>query len=162
MFRTFHTHTTMLNARPTIFRFGVLGLISSLALFRTFHTHATMLNAHPTIFRFGVLDLFSSFGFVSNIPHTHTHTTALNAHPTIFYYRVLGFSSSFSFSWYDPCRCTKKKLSFSILILISNFLRQMRYRWNRHHSYIMNIVFLNNFLTNYILYILYYTRCVPK
>ena len=29
LFRTFHTHTTMLNARPTIFSFGVLGLFSS-------------------------------------------------------------------------------------------------------------------------------------
>ena len=30
------------------------------------------------------------------------------------------------------------------VILISNFLRQMRYRWNCHHSYIVNIGFLNN------------------
>ena len=29
-------------------------------------------------------------------------------------------------------------------ILISDFLRQMRHRWNRHQTYIMNIVFLNN------------------
>ena len=27
---------------------------------------------------------------------------------------------------------------------IYNFLRQMRYRWNRHLSYIVNFVFLNN------------------
>ena len=35
-------------------------------------------------------------------------------------------------------------MSFSILILISKFWRQMRYHWNRHHSYIVNIVFSNN------------------
>ena len=62
----------------------------------------------------------------------------------IFCFRVLGLLSSFSFVWIDPIRCTKKKLSFSIPILIYNFLRQMRYRWNRHHSYIVNIVFYNN------------------
>ena len=131
----------MLNDRPTIFCFEVSGLLSSFG-FVSIIPHTTMLNAHPTIFRFGVLGLFSSFGFVSNI--SHTHTTVLNAHPTILYFRVLGFLSSFSFVWIDPSRCTKKKLSFSILILISNFLRQMRYRWNCHHSYIVNIVFLNN------------------
>ena len=68
----------------------------------------------------------------------------LNAHLAIFCFGVLGFLSSFSFVWIDPSRCNKKKLSTSILILISNFLRQMRYRWNRHYSYIVNIVFLNN------------------
>ena len=44
LFRTFHAHTTMLNARPTIFCFRAL------VLFRTFHAHTTMLSAHPTIF----------------------------------------------------------------------------------------------------------------
>ena len=69
--RTFHTHTTMLNARPTVFvsEFWVCSRV--LGLFRTFHTHTTMLNTRPTIFSFGVLGLLSSFGFVSNIPHTH-------------------------------------------------------------------------------------------
>ena len=70
----------------------------------------------------------------------------LNAHPTIFYFQVLGLLSSLSFVSIDLSRCTKKKWSFSILILISNFLRQMRYRWNRHDSYIVNILFLNNLL----------------
>ena len=67
-----------------------------------------------------------------------------NAHPTIFRFPVLGLLSSFIFVWIDLTGCTKKKLNFSIPILISNFLRQMRYRWNRHHSYIVNIVFSNN------------------
>ena len=81
----------------------------------------------------------------TNIPRTHTPRCSTPT-PTIFYFRVLGFLSNFSFVWIDPSRCIKKKLSFSILIVISNFLRQMRYRWNRHHSYIVNIVFLNNFV----------------
>ena len=63
---------------------------------------------------------------------------------TIFCFRVFGLLSSFSCVWIDPTRCTKKKLSFSIPILIYNFSRRMRYRWNRHHSYIVNIEFLNN------------------
>ena len=88
-------------------------------------------------FCFRVLGLFRRF-------HTHTHTTMLNAHPTIFYFQVLGLLSSFSFVSIDSSRCTKKNWSVSILFLISNFLRQMRYRRNRHHSYIVNIVFLNN------------------
>ena len=33
LFRTFHTHIAMLNAHPTIFSFGVLGLLSSFSFF---------------------------------------------------------------------------------------------------------------------------------
>ena len=146
-----------------------------LGLFRTFHAHTTMLNARPNIFCFRVLSSFAIFGFVSNNPRTqprcstpasrfivsefwvccrvlslyqtfHAHTTKLNAHPTIFRYRVLSLLSSFSFVWIDLTRYTKKKLNFSVPILISDFLRQMRYRWNRHHLYIMNIVFLNKLM----------------
>ena len=103
----------------TIFCFRVLGL------FRRFHTHTVRCSTLAPRFFVSeswvcsrVLGLFRTF-------HTHTHHDA--QHPLI-----------------DPARCTKKKWSFSILILISNFLRQMRYHWNRHHSYIVNIVFLNN------------------
>ena len=40
LFRTFHTHTTVLNARPTIFSFGVLGLLSSSGFVSNIpHTH---------------------------------------------------------------------------------------------------------------------------
>ena len=74
------THTTMLNARPTIFCFGVLGLFP----------------------RFG---FFSNIAHT----HTHTHPTMLNARPTIFCFGVLGFLSDFSFVWIDPYRCNKKK-----------------------------------------------------
>ena len=73
---------------------------------------------------------------------------------TIFCFWVLGLLSSFSFVCIDPTRCTKKKLSFSIPILIYNFLRQMRYPWNRHHSYIVNIVFLNNVVQKQTFFIL--------
>ena len=109
--------------------------------FRNLFYLSAMLNARPTIFvsEFWVccrvLGLFQTF---------HAHTTMLNAHPTIFCYRVLSLLSSFSFVWIHLTRCTEKKLNFSIPILISDFSRQMRYCWNRHYSYIMNIVFLNN------------------
>ena len=43
-----------------------------------------------------------------------------------------------------PPHVLRKKLSFSIPVLLYNFLRENRYRWNRHHLYIVNIVFLNN------------------
>ena len=40
LFRTFHTHTTMPNARPTIFCFGFLGLFSSFGFVLNIpHTH---------------------------------------------------------------------------------------------------------------------------
>ena len=109
-----------------------------LGSFRTFHTHTTMFNAHPTIFCFRVLGLFASFGFVvefrvccrvSGLFRTfHTHTTMFNAHPRVCC-RVLVL-----FGLISPDVCTKKKLNFWIPILISDFLRQMRYRLNRHHS----------------------------
>ena len=35
-----------------------------------------------------------------------------------------------------------------MLISIFNLLGQMRYRWNRYHSYIVNIDFLNNLVQN--------------
>ena len=91
--------------------------------------------------------LFPSFGFVLEFWVCFEHSThtprCLMPAPRFFLsefwvcYRVLVFLI-------DPSRCTKKKLSFPILILISKFLRHMRYYWNRHHSYILNIVFLNN------------------
>ena len=70
MFRTFHAHTTMLNAHPTIIGFRVLGL-PVLGLFQILHAHITILNAHSTIFCFRVLalrvlGLFRTF---------HAHTT---------------------------------------------------------------------------------------
>ena len=110
-----------------------------LGLFRIFHTHTPRCSTPtPRIFVLEfwvcsrVLGLFQTF-------HTHTHTHhGAQRPPHDFFSRALGFLSSFSFVWIDPSRCTKKKLSFSILILISNFLRQMQYRWNRHHSYIVN------------------------
>ena len=61
-----HTHTTMLDAYPTIFCFRVSGLVPSFEFVVEFwifidwshpniqHTHTTMLDAHPTIFRFWV------------------------------------------------------------------------------------------------------------
>ena len=75
LFRTFHAHTTMLNARPTIFCFRALGLFVSfwvcfriLGLSRSFHAHTTMLNAHPPIF-------FLSFGFVCEFWVCFEHPT---------------------------------------------------------------------------------------
>ena len=47
-----------------------------------------------------------------------------------------------------PCVLLQYVWSRRILILIFNLLGQMRYRWNRHHSYIVNIVFLNNLVQN--------------
>ena len=75
---TFHTHTTMLDAQPTIFCFRVLGLLSSFGFLQIdltakFHTHTTMLNAHTTrifVSEFRVCCWF--LGFIdwshSNIP----------------------------------------------------------------------------------------------
>ena len=134
LFRTFHAHTTMLNAHSTIF-FRLLGLFASFGF--VLNIPRTHLDAQRPPDDF----LFPSFGFVSNIPRTHHDAQRL---PHDFCYRVLSLLSSFSFVWIDLTRCTKKKLDFSIPILISDFLRQMRYRWNRRHSYITNIVFLNN------------------
>ena len=95
--------------------------------------------------------LFPSFMFVLEFWVCFEHSThtprCLTPAPRFFVsgfwvcYRVLVFLI-------DLSRCSKKKFSFSILILISKFLRQMRYRWNRHHSYIVNIVFLNNLVQN--------------
>ena len=143
LFRTFHTHTTMLNAHPTIFCFRVLGL------FRTFHTHTTMLNAHPTIVCFRVLGLFRtfhththhdaqrpphdslSFGFVPNIPHTH-HDTQQPPHDCLF--PSFGFVPKIphTHEFWVCCRVLVlfgfippdiywEKLSFSIPILIQLF-----------------------------------------
>ena len=42
-----------------------------------------------------------------------------------------------------PCVLLPCVWSRLICTLIFNLLGQMRYRWNRHHSYIVNIVFLN-------------------
>ena len=65
LFRTFHAHTTMLNARPTIFCFRVLGSFASCGFVsnipRTYHDA----QRPPHDF------LFPSFGFISSIPRTH-------------------------------------------------------------------------------------------
>ena len=132
----------------TIFCFRVLGL------FQRFHTHTPRCSMPAP--QFFVSEIWVCSRVLALFRTFHIYTTMLNAHPTIFYFQVLGFWSSFSFVSIDPSRCTKKKWSFSILNLISNFIRQMRYRWNRHHSYIVNIAFLNNLVQKQNFYILHF------
>ena len=69
LFRTFHTHTSMLNTHICCLR--MFGLLSSFRFVLTFHRHHF---------------LFPSFGFVSNIPHIPQCST-----PTL-----LSFVSEFS------------------------------------------------------------------
>ena len=87
--RTFHTYTTMLSARPTIFCLEILGLFPSFGFISNIpQTHITMFNAHPTMFCFRVFGLFRAF---------HIQTTMLNASPTIFCFRVSVLFWSFGF-----------------------------------------------------------------
>ena len=89
-----HTNTTMLNARPTIFSFGVLGLLSSFGFVSNIpHTHTPRcLMPAPRFFLsefwvcYRVLGLFRTF---------HTHTSILNARPTIFSFGVVGLFRTF-------------------------------------------------------------------
>ena len=126
------------------------------------YAHTSMLNAHPTFFCFRVLGLLSIFGLVwidlTSALHTHARTHArTRAHTHIHTHHNAQRSPheflfpSFGFVGTNLTRCTKKKLylsSFSIPILIFNFSTQMRYRWNRYHSQIVNIVFLNYLVQN--------------
>ena len=67
-FRKFHTHTTMLNARPTIFSFGVLDL------FRTFHTHTPRcLTPAP---RFSLLKFWVCYRVLGLFRTFHIHRDA--------------------------------------------------------------------------------------
>ena len=160
---TFHTHTTLFSRffLPE-FRFcsRILGLFGLISPQHTIRTHLDAQRS-PHVF------LFPSFGFVVDFwasldwshvsaPHTRTHART-RAHTHIHTHHNAQRSPheflfpSFGFVGTNLIRCTKKKLylsSFSIPILIFNFSTQTRYRWNRYHSQIVNIVFLNYLVQN--------------
>ena len=151
-----HRPIFSLSVHSTIFCFRVLGLFSSFQFVsnipRTHHDAQ-----HPPHYFFFFFEFWVCFEHSTHTPWCSTPTRR---------FFVSEFWVCFKHSTHTP-RCStpirrffvaefwvcyldwshqmyyKKKLNFSIPILISDFLRQMRYRWNRHHSYIMNIIFLN-------------------
>ena len=108
MFRTFHAHTTMLNARPTIFCFRVLGLFASFGfvsnLPRTHHDA----QRPPHDF------LFPSFGFDCELWVCFEHSTHIprcsTPAPRFF---VSEFWVYFEYSTHTP-RCSSPAPRFFI------------------------------------------------
>ena len=88
LFQTFHAHSTILNAHPTIFCFRVLGLFASFGFVCEFwvcfqHSTHTPRCSTSTL-RFFVSVFWVCCRVLGLFRRFHAHTTMLNAHPTIF------------------------------------------------------------------------------
>ena len=111
-----YTHTTMLDAHPTIFCFRVLGLFPSFVFvveLRIFidWSHPNIPYTHHDARRAPDDFLFPNFGFsyIDHIPifhtHTHTYTTMPDTRPTIFCFWVSRrpFFSGTIFPGFEKC-----------------------------------------------------------
>ena len=138
-----------------MFRFT---LVTNL-IFRIIFVYSFTLNfflLYIVVFRLSVINQFcllQFFVFEFWVCFEHSTHTPRCSTPTPWFFVFEFWVYRRVFVWIDPTKCTKKKLSFPIPILISNFLRQRRYLWNRHHSYTVNIVFLNNLVQKYTFFI---------